>query len=103
MSKSLDLIGCSPLKNVSKRDAVNYGKRNLSDVHCATVNSFATSLNVPVTMLDEMCCDQLKDLVKLMNSVKEKISISSKEKILLLTLIPPSWTVQQAADFFVVS
>ena len=92
------------MKHVSKRDAVNYGKRKFSDVQCATVNSFPTSRNVPATMLGETCCDQLKDLTGLMNSVKDTSSISSrKEKILLLTLTPPSWTVQQAAYFFDVS
>ena len=38
---------------------------------------------------------------RLMKSVKEKISISSRqEKIKLLTLIPPSWTIKDSLSYF---
>ena len=38
---------------------------------------------------------------RLMESVKEKISISSsQEKIKLLTLVPPSWTIKDSSSYF---
>ena len=38
---------------------------------------------------------------RLMESVKEKISISSRqEKIKLLTLVPPSWTIKDSSSYF---
>ena len=38
---------------------------------------------------------------RLMEPVKEKISISSRqEKIKFLTLVPPSWTIKDSSSYF---
>ena len=47
------------------------------------------------------CCQKATDFDRLMESVKEKNSISSRqEKIKLLTLVPPSWTIKDSSSYF---
>ena len=47
------------------------------------------------------CCQKATDFNLLMESVKEKISISNRqENIKLLTLVPPSWTIKDSSSYF---
>ena len=42
--------------------------------------------------------------LKLVNSIKEKLTDCSKEKkVQMLTLVPDDWTIQKTVDFFSVS
>ena len=50
---------------------------------------------------DAECCQKATDFNLLMESVKEKISISNRqENIKLLTLVPPSWTIKDSSSYF---
>ena len=47
------------------------------------------------------CCQKATHFDRLMESVKEKIGISSRqENIKLLTLVPPSWTIKDLSSYF---
>ena len=46
------------------------------------------------------CCQKSEDLDKIVEMIKQKLVISSRtEKIKLLTLTPPSWTIEQTKYF----
>ena len=50
------------------------------------------------------CFQKVTHFDRLMESVKEKIGISSRqENIKLLTLVPPSWTIKDSSSYFGVS
>ena len=51
------------------------------------------------------CCQDSQDLQTLLYTIKERIedSTTKNEKVKLLTLVPESWTIDKASDFFNVS
>ena len=61
-----------------------------------------TTLNKSVNTAE--CCQKVTHFDRLMESVKEKIGISSRqENIKLVTLVPPSWTIKDSSSYFGVS
>ena len=53
----------------------------------------------------EHCCQDSKDLLRMMESIKEKLHATNdhQEKIKLLALAPKSWTIEKTAEYFSVS
>ena len=68
--------------------------------------NLAECLGVPEQDMEEdNTCVKCKDLDEIVNSLAEKLSTLStnKEKLKLLTLTPPSWTISKTAEHFNVS
>ena len=102
---------CFPLRSVSQRDKISYGKRKVSQVYAASAAFIADVLDVSTdditlnkSVNNAEYCQKATDFNRLMESVKEIFSISSRqEKIKLLTLVPPSWTIKDSSSYFGVS
>ena len=65
-------------------------------------------LNIYQDLLNEKlehCCQDSKDLLHMMESIKGKIHATNdnQENIKLLTLAPKSWTIEKTAEYFCVS
>ena len=75
LNKSLELLGCSPLKSISQRDCAAYGKRKFQESTAAT-QDLIESLNLPTSSTDsqarETCCKESKDLREFMTVLKKK-------------------------------
>ena len=99
---------CFPLRSVSQRDKISYGKRKVSQVYAASAAFIADVLDVSTdditlnkSVNNAEYCQKATDFNRLMESVKEIFSISSRqEKIKLLTLVPPSWTIKDSSSYF---
>ena len=68
----------------------------------------ANLLNIDQYLLNEKpdyCCKDSKDLLNMMELVKEKIhaTIDYQEKIKLVTLAPENWPTGKIAEYFSVS
>ena len=112
LNLSLTDAGFSPLKvqKVSQRDRISYGKRKAFEVKDAVVQQLATSLRIPPTILNQTealiprTCEMCADLQLLVDDLKVKMEIScKKEKLMILTLAPQSWTIEKTAAEFGVS
>lgn len=110
LNESFQTLDCSPLKKVSSRDKVSYGKRKIDQAHSALKTKYAHALAVSVDSFesseeDTKCCEGSKDLDILMTLIKDKIMKAEnfREKIKLLTLAPNSWSQQKTAKEFGVS
>ena len=112
LNKSIASLGCSPVKCISKKDRVSYGKRKLSQVATTTQQQIADVLEIsPEQILTEastektnICCKNKNDMDSPTLAIKEKLHISSNtKKIELLTLVPNSWTYEKAQSYFSVS
>ena len=99
-------FGCSPLKFVSNRDKVGYGKRKIEQVCAAVKDKVAVALDLESDLIEKKedkvhCCQKSKDLDRLMDMVTEKVKFSErKDQLKYLTLVPDSWTVKEIEDFF---
>ena len=108
LNQSVEILGCSPLRSVSQRDKISYGKRKVSQVYAASAAFIADVLDVSTdditlnkSVNNAEYCQKATDFNRLMESVKEIFSISSRqEKIKLLTLVPPSWTIKDSSSYF---
>jgi hypothetical protein len=102
-------LGCSPLKimKLSHRDKASYAKRKVSQMKEAAKSKISRILSVTTDDLsssDEVECKKGEDLDILMKLLKEKCAVSTKqEQISILTLAPPSWTIEKTATEFDVS
>ena len=106
MNQSVLALGCSPLKSVSERDKVGYAKRKIKRMHEATKAKMAGALALSAEPLESPVkseCAKCSDLSELVMLLKEKCKISSRQKLRILTLAPPSWTIQKTAEEFNVS
>ena len=105
LDSSLLTLGCSPVKLVSQRDRVSYGKRKLSEVNQVTEKKLSDVLNVEISTASEVekkCCDSKEDLEHLMQLIKSKFNEteSLSERVKLMTLVPESWTIEHTQMFF---
>ena len=58
-------------------------------------------ISVNNSFSENNCCQKSEDLDKLVEMIKQKLVISSRtEKIKLLTLTPPSRTIEQTIKYF---
>ena len=109
LNQSVKILGCFPLRSVSQRDKISYCKRKISQAYASSAELIADVLDVSADDItlnksenNAECCQRATDFDRLnTTSVKEKISISSRqEKIKLLTLVPPSWTIKNSSSYF---
>ena len=100
----IELLGCTPVKLISKRDRVAYYKRKVSNVHANVKTKLTKVLDLDEPELkhpDNEQCDECKDLERLINLMKEKCHLSTKrEKIKILTLVPQSWSTKKTVQEF---
>ena len=97
----------SPIKKVSFRDKLSYGRNKLKRLKVGTEEKFVQALDIsaeelqPETRVENLKCN---DLYKLVGLIKEKLLVSSwNEKVKLLTLTPESWTIEKTMKEFEVS
>ena len=107
LNKSASLLGISPLKSVGKRDRLGYGKQK--------VKKFKESLTGLVTSACDLEkedissdvdneCTKCIELDRLVEAMKEKLTVSSKEeKVQILTLTPESWSIETTCNEFSIS
>ena len=98
LNSSTIIFGSLPLKLVSNRNLVAYGKHKVNEIRAASKKTVATILDVNTTALQEsgitssICCRSKQDLDNIMTQIKSEFAnISSKsKKITLLTLASES-------------
>ena len=101
LSMSVAGFGCSPLKFLSNRDKVGYGKRKLEQVCAAVKDKVAVALDLENDLIENKevkvhRCQQGKDLDRLIVMVREKVKFSERrDRLKYLTLVTDSWTVQE--------
>ena len=102
-----EAIGVSPIKKVSFRDKISYGRNKLKCIKVDIEEKVAQALDIsaeelqPETQVESSQCN---DLYKLVGLIKEKLLVSSwNEKVKLLTLTPESWTIEKTMKEFEVS
>ena len=108
LNQNVEILGCSPLRSISQPDKISYGERKVSQVYAASAELIADVLDVSTdditpykSVNNAECCRKATGFDRLMESVKEKTSISIRqEKIKLLTLVPPSWTIKDSSSYF---
>ena len=102
-----EAIGVSPIKKVSFRDKISYGRNKLKRIKVDIEEKVAQALDIsaeelqPETQVENSKCN---DLYKLVGLIKEKLLVSSRnEKFKLLTLTSESWTIEKTMKEFEVS
>ena len=102
-----EAIGVSPIKKVSFRDKISYGRNKLKCIKVDIEEKVAQALDIsaeelqPETQVENSKCN---DLYKLVGLIKEKLLVSSwNEKVKLLTLTPESWAIEKTMKEFEVS
>ena len=111
LNQSVEILGCSTLRSVSQDNKISYGKWKVSQVYAASAELIADVLDVSTdditlnkSVNNAECCQKATHFDRLMESVKEKIGVSSRqENIKLLTLVPTSWTIKDLSSYFGVS
>ena len=93
-----EAIGVSPIKKVSFRDKISYGRNKLKRIKVDIEEKVAQALDIsaeelqPEARVESSKCN---DLYKLVGLIKEKLLVSSRnEKVKLLTMTPESWTIE---------
>ncbi|XP_065649250.1 uncharacterized protein LOC136078140 [Hydra vulgaris] len=108
LHSSIASFGCSPLKLVSKKDRVAYGKHKIDSVRAHTQKAVANVLGLEIAALcgiesPSKCLKKTNtDLDNIMTQIKSKFekTLSNSEKITLLTLTPDSWSIEKTQKFF---
>ena len=88
----------SPIKKVSFRDKISYGRNKLKRIKVDIEEKVAQALDIsaeelqPKTQVD---CSKYNDLDKLVVLIKEKLLLLPNEKVKLLTLTHESWSIEK--------
>ena len=88
----------SPIKKVSFRDKISYGRNKLKCIKVDIEEKVAQALDIsaeelqPKTQVD---CSKYNDLDKLVVLIKEKLLLLPNEKVKLLTLTHESWSIEK--------
>ena len=88
----------SPIKKVSFRDKISYGRNKLKHIKVDIEEKVAQALDIsaeelqPKTQVD---CLKYNDLDKLVVLIKEKLLLLPNEKVKLLTLTHESWSIEK--------
>ena len=97
-------MGSSPLKNVSSRDKVSYDKGKLKRMKICHKEVLSQALEVPqeeLTSSSDKSCQDCLDLQEIINNMKAKCAVTSKqEQIRLLTLLPKGWSIERTMQEF---
>jgi len=109
INKHIELLGYTPVKSVGERDKICYVRRKYNEICVVNKEILASALDmVPeqLTVDNEQnnCCQDSKDLQKLIRKIRNKLKDSPRnEKIKLLTFSPDSWTIEKSSEYFGVS
>ena len=89
----------SPIKKVSFRDKISYGRNKLKHIKVDIEEKVAQALDIsaeelhPKTQVD---CSKYNDLDKLVVLIKEKLLVLlPNEKVKLLTLTHENWSIEK--------
>ena len=89
----------SPIKKVSFRDKISYGRNKLKRIKVDIEEKVAQALDIsaeelhPKTQVD---CSKYNDLDKLVVLIKEKLLVLlPNEKVKLLTLTHENWSIEK--------
>ena len=98
-------IGIYPIKTVSSRDKLSYGKNKLKKMKSKMQERMAHALDIPEQELktddENDSCSKCDDLDRLVDLIQAKIAVSSrKEKIKQLTLAPESSSIETVIKKF---
>ena len=100
VNQSLEILECSPLKVFQSDRTLSICKRKIKDVTRKFKNDVSIVLLEPQLTENSDC----SNCQRLMDSVKEKLTVRSNErKIQMHTLAPEDWTMQKTVEFFNVS
>jgi hypothetical protein len=99
LAATFSSLGCTPVKTkFAQRDRAVYAKRKTQEAQTAITDEVARRSNELQT------CQKCTDLDAIIEGIKEKCSTSNMEATLkLITLAPPSWTIEKTANEFGVS
>lgn len=119
INESLEAIGVSPIKTHSmpKHRRVSYANAKLDSAVGTFKQSFATAVGIKDSDLvlnrkdtaDKSTKElerKASDLDKLTEEMREKLIVGTstyREKVQILTLVPESWTIKYASNYFEVS
>ena len=111
LNTTLTQLGQSPLKlhSMAKHSKETYGKRKIDNFSEAFATKVSRALDVNLHSLPHSSqeMDNLKkaeDFDKMVELMKQKIAtVNRQRKIQILTMVPPSWSREKAADEFGVS
>ena len=94
-------------QSISKRDKRSYGKRKARDMASAAKRNVAKALHLEsneLSTIESECCVKCQDQERLIDLLKQKCMVSSRqEKLKLLTLAPASWSIEKTANEFQVT
>ena len=108
IDSTLEKFGASPLKSfhaINKVQKPNLIKDKVEKLQEPLKKTFAEALDVDfseVAELNDENAELANDMRRLLLNIKAQIDTAKeyKDKIQLLTLIPDSWTIQRAVDYF---
>ena len=114
INESLEVLGESPIKlhSVPKHRGLAYANSKFEATVTSFKQSFAAAVGVQkekimepeAPHLSRIVMTKAKDFDKLMEQIRDKLStVSSREKVQLLTLTPESWSIKEASSYFQVS
>ena len=101
-------MGIPPIKSVKKRDRIGYGKQNVWHFKESITDLIAIACNFneqEILSDNDPTCQKYTDMGKLINAIREKINISSKQEQvqILTTITPESWSIRKTCQEFEVS
>ena len=107
LNESVSLLGISPLKSVGKRDRLGYGKQKVKKFIESFTCLVATACDLDKEEISSDVdneCTKCIDLDRLVEAMKEKLTVSSKEeKVQILTLTPEIWSIENTCNVFSIS
>ena len=113
INESLEVLGESPkLHSVPKHHRLAYANSKFEATVTSFKQSFAAAVGVQkekkmepeAPHLSRIVMTKANDFDKLMEQISDKLStVSSREKVQLLTLTPESWSIKEASSYFQVS
>ena len=107
LNGSGSLLGISPLKSVGKRDRLGYGKHKVKKFKESFTYLVATACDLDKEDISSDVdneCTKCIDLDRLVEAMKEKLTVSSKEEtVQILTLTSESWSIEKTCNEFSIS
>ena len=110
INESIVPLGVSPVKahSIPQHSRLSYAKRKVKKIERTITSKLAKTLQVPpeeiLSTSQAEDCTGCSDLIQLIQELKLKCELSSRqEKVKLLTLAPSSWSIEKTALEFKVS
>ena len=104
---AISVLGISPITSVGKRAKIRYGKQKVKRFKESFTDLVATAcgFNKKGILSDnDTTCQKSTDMDRLINAMREKINISSKqEQVQILTITPERWSIWKTSIIVEVS